>query len=224
MVIPSYPSPPPLFPLWVCGGTMGELRDNQSPETWNKDREWAGGSGDPKWVRRSEEKKSRVQAKNHFFHLSASAANTSVQTQTHTPVMEYKYLAMGKVGCFLIPPLKLCYLGEPDPRKTMKSILNSLTPPWNSYFDVSNAAVRAGFAIFYSPLTINAHQISAMHSQKPLDPCGERHSSRTWAVFYFYSFQIIFKWLICILGPYALWGPMWIEKPSANQTEYLIKL
>lgn len=29
--------------------------------------------------------------------------------------------------------------------------------------------LRAGLTIFYSPLTINAHQITAMHSQKPLD-------------------------------------------------------
>lgn len=75
---------------------------------------------------RSEEKKSRVQTKNHFFHPSASAANTSFQTQTYTPVMECKYLDRGKVGCYLISPFKMCCLGEHGPRKTTESILNSL--------------------------------------------------------------------------------------------------
>lgn len=64
-------------------------------------------TGREQWSKvRSEEKKSRVQTKDRFFRLSASAANTSFQTQTYTPVMECKYLDMGKVGCYLIPPFK----------------------------------------------------------------------------------------------------------------------
>lgn len=67
-----------------------------------------------------------MQTKNQFFHPSDSAPNTSFQTKTYTPVMECKYLDMGKVGCSLIPALKMCCLGEHGPTKTTESILNSL--------------------------------------------------------------------------------------------------
>lgn len=72
------------------------------------------------------EMKSRVQTKNRFFHQSASAAKTSLQIQTCTPIKECKYLDMGKVGCYLILHLKMSCLGEHGPKNTTQSILHDL--------------------------------------------------------------------------------------------------
>lgn len=101
-------------------------------------------------MRGSEEEKSRGQGEIFFFfHLSSSVVHTSFQTQTYTPVMECKYLNMGRVGCFFLPS-KMCCLGENDPKKTTRESL---------YFDFSKVTrQRAALPIFQSPLRVTEKQ------------------------------------------------------------------
>lgn len=67
------------------------------------------------------------------------------QTQTYTPVMECKYLNMGKVGCFFLPS-KMCCLVENGPKKTTRESL---------YFDFSKLTEqRAALSIYQSPLRV----------------------------------------------------------------------
>lgn len=123
-------------------------------------------------------------------------------------------------------------LGEHGPRNTKRSMI--WYDAWESYFDFISAVSLSnpcpafgdvhypGPTLLHSLLTINAHQITSMRSQKSLDLYGEKHSSWICAVFYFYCCKIIFKSLICILGPYtALYE---VQPELENQTQTQIKL
>lgn len=214
-VISSYPSPL-LFPLGLCRWTVGWQWDNQSLGT--RKRERVGGNRDPKWVWRSEEKKSRQRI---AFSIHLSAANTSLQTQTYTPVIECKYLDMGKVGCYLSPPLKevlfrWTWSNEYTRRSsecfdTMHENLILMTPML-----LFSAQWSAGLTAILL-LSLNAHQTSTTARNHWI--CAEKNIPPVCCILLL-LFLNHFQITICALGPYTLWAPIWSRKPNTDWIEY----
>lgn len=118
------------------------------------------------------------------FSISQPVSNTFLQTQTYTPITECKYLDVGMVGCYLIPPFKDVLFRRRSNKHKAKCFCMICCDILQSHFDfiaLNNLCPAVGdihylgATLIHSPLAINAHQISATHSQEPLDRNRETH-------------------------------------------------